>query len=225
MRGTNSSDDSSRRTFRADARLGREAIAHIGARYTQFVGFMKIALPLGAAILIGLVVAWPNPYQNDAEFRISLAEISTSENDEPGLDEVRYVGLDDNNQPFVITAGRVVPDTLNPERFELKKLQADITLGDGTWVTLLADNGTYQRDLGTLSLVGHVNIFSDGGFEVRTPTAEIDLAKGYAVGHQSVRGQGPFGNLDAEGFQLINKGERIIFEGNVHFVVHPRSSS
>ena len=214
-----------RRGFRADARLGREAIAHVGARYSRFVGFMKFALPLGAAVLIGTIVAWPDPYQRGEDIPFSLAEISMGESGEPGLESVRYVGKDDRNQPFVITAGRVVPDATDPERFALKDLQADITIEDGTWVTLIADAGIYQRDQRKLALAGHVSIFSDEGFEIRTPTAEIDLAKGHAIGHDPVHGQGPFGNLDAASFRLIDKGERIIFEGDVSLVVYPRIAS
>ena len=214
-----------RRGFRADARLGRGAIAHIGARYSRFVGFMKFALPLGAAVLIGTIVAWPDPYQRGDGIQISLTEISMGESGEPGLENVRYVGKDDRNQPFVITAGRVVPDATDPERFALKDLQADITTEDGTWVTLIADTGTYQRDQRKLALAGHVSIFSDKGFEIRTPTAEIDLAKGHAIGHEPVHGQGPFGNIDAASFRLIDKGKRIIFEGDVSLVVYPRIAS
>jgi lipopolysaccharide export system protein LptC len=225
MTGADEQQPPGHRGFRADARLGREAIAHIGARYSRFVGFMKFALPLGAAILIGTIIAWPDPYERGEGIHISLAEISLGENGEPGLVSVRYVGKDDRNQPFVITAGRVVPDAADPERFALKDLHADITTEDGTWVTLIADAGTYQRDQRKLALAGHVRIFSDEGFEIRTPTAEIDLAKGHAIGHEPVHGQGPLGNLNAASFRLIDKGVRIIFEGDVSLMVYPKIAS
>lgn len=225
MTSSEPQDTRPRQGFRADARLGREAIAHIGAHYSRFVGFMKIALPLGAAALIGTLVAWPDPYQRGEGFQISMAEFSRGESGEPGLESVRYVGKDDRNQPFVITASRVVPNAKDPERFALRDLKADIKLKDGIWITLIADSGTYQRDLSRLVLAGQVSIYSDEGIEIRTPTAEIDLAKGHASGDQSVHGQGPFGNLDAASFRLIDKGERIIFEGDVSLIVFPRTSS
>jgi lipopolysaccharide export system protein LptC len=47
------------------------------------------------------------------------------------------------------------------------------------------------------------------------------MKAGDARGSKPVEGQGPFGNLKAEGFVIHNRGERIEFTGRSTIVLHP----
>ena len=49
----------------------------------------------------------------------------------------------------------------------------------------------------------------------------LDLAAGDAIGTEPVRGQGPFGQLRAEGFRIYNRGERVEFIGKSKLVIRP----
>ena len=78
-----------------------------------------------------------------------------------------------------------------------------------------------MRQNETLTLNEQVNLFHDSGYEFRTESAVIDLTKGTASGTVSVAGQGPFGNLKAEGFRLVDKGKTIYFMGKSKLTVFP----
>ena len=135
----------------------------------------------------------------------------------------RYVGTDDDNQPYAVTAD--IAKKLDGEgmdvRIGLELPKADITLKDGTWLVLTAENGIYARRNKTLDLSGAVNLFHDSGYEFRTDKAQVDLARGIAEGDRPVRGQGPFGTLNAEGFRLLNKGRTIVFTGKSKMILKP----
>ena len=191
--------------------------------YSRFVYAMKVILPATAAGLIVLVAAWPSLFPQEGRFRLGYSAIKAIEADDLTMINPRYVGTDRKNRPFMVTAdvGRqMMPDR---DRMMLERPQADVTLEDGTWLVLSADQGIYARTEETLDLSGAVNLYHDGGYEVRTSEARIDLEAGGASGEAPVEAQGPFGTLNAEGFRLIDKGDRVVFTGKARMVLRPDS--
>lgn len=209
----------------ADEALGLGTVAITAARmsplYSRFVGAMKILLPLTAAALIGLVIAWPDESKDASGFRLSFANTIPGDPGAPGMSKARYIGTDASNQPFVITADAVSPDIENPNRFRLATLQADITFDNGSWMSLMAPNGIYDRARQLLKLPGEVDIFSDQGFELHTTGATVDLTRSMAAGNQPVQATGPLGVLEANGFRILQREERLFFTGGVKLTARP----
>lgn len=191
--------------------------------YSGFVQIAKVMLPAAAVGLIALVVLWPHLRTEDLRFRIGFAAIKSNVDGAPNLLNPRYVGTDEDNQPYAVTAD--IAKKLDGEgldvRVGLELPKADITLKDGTWLVLTAENGIYARRHKTLDLSGSVNLFHDSGYEFRTEKAQVDLSRGVAEGDVPVKGQGPFGTLQAEGFRLLNKGRTIVFTGKSKMVLKP----
>lgn len=194
--------------------------------YSGFVQAMKVILPILAVGLIGLVMAWPHMRTDDLKFRIGFAALQANLSDEPNLLNPRYHGTDDDNQPYTITAdiAKRLGGGDENARVGLEMPKADITLEDGTWLVLTAETGLYERGQKSLELQGAVNLFHDSGYEFRTDEAQIDLNAGIATGTVPVQGQGPFGTLNSEqGFQLLDKGRRIVFMGKSHLTLLPQA--
>ncbi len=203
--------------FDADTRSPRR---HAGW-YSSFVRWAKFSLPVLALLLIGLVVAWPHIRPGDARFRIGFADLHVKEAADPSMVNPRYVGSDKDDQPYSVTAEIARRMTLNASLVELDSPKADIALSDGTWLVLTSTRGLYSRDAETLDLVGAVVLYHDTGYEFLTEKAKIYLKDGTAEGNVPVRGQGPFGNLQAQGFRLVNKGATIYFTGKSKLVIYP----
>lgn len=193
----------------------------IGAGYSQFVGLMKLVLPIIAAILIALVVIWPKLQPIEEGFRIGISSISPEEAENLYMVNARYMGLDERNQPFMITAEAATQANPESDLVVLELPKADIILADGVWLALAAESGAFHRTDQTLDLLGSVNLFHDAGYEFRTLSAHVDLPAGTAQGNDPVMGQGPFGILRAEGFRLFDKGARILFTGKARLVLYP----
>lgn len=196
--------------------------------YSRFVAAMKVFLPLVAVVLVGLVVAWPH-IKPDSRFRLGFSRIVVNDARSNDVVNPRLVGTDSENQPFSVTAdlAKNVSFTADVDKFwrearpiELEMPKADITLRDGSWLVLTAETGVLAPARKVLDLAGKVNLFHDSGYEFRTAEAQIDLEQGAAVGDAPVEGQGPFGHLTAEGFQLLDKGRNILFTGKSKLIIY-----
>lgn len=191
------------------------------ASYSHFVRAMKFLLPAIALLVIGLIIAWPHIQVSNSKFRIGFADLSVKEADDPSMLNPRYIGSDDDDQPYSVTAEIARRLSATGSVIELDSPKADILLEDGTWLVLTARRGIYGREAESLDLVGSVVLYHDTGYEFLTEKAKIDLEKSSAEGDQPIRGQGPFGNLQAEGFRLVDKGKTIYFTGKSKLVIYP----
>lgn len=218
------------RTSSAPGRFARFApptpkFTGLGRSYSRFVALMRFILPVIALTLVGAIVIWPQSQDRPEGFRLSISEVQTLEQGGQRLVNARYTGIDVRNQPYVVTAETAAQIENQNAMVALARPQADITLDNGTWVALSAASGTFQREAQILVFSGGVNLFHDAGYEFRTPSALIDLGKGTAFGDETIEGQGPFGSLHAEGFQILERGQRILFTGKSQLVIHPEAKS
>lgn len=188
--------------------------------YSRFVQMMKVLLPTMAALLIVLILVWPYLRSEDLRFRLSFAALTAGDTEDPAMVNPRYLGIDGENQAFSITADLARRLAEGSSVVELEMPKADITLSDGTWLVVTANNGIYKQIKKTLELTGAVNMFHDSGYEFKTTKVKIDLETGLAEGDAAVSGQGPFGDLSGEGFRLIDKGKTIVFTGKSKLVIY-----
>lgn len=195
-----------------------------GASYSRFVGTMKIFLPLGAAAIAVLVLVWPGYESNESEIALTFAK-SGAEEEIPGMANARYVGINKNNQPFLVTASQAIQNKKNPDIIEMVTLQADMTLDNGRWMSVMASNGNYDRGRQVLKLEGPVNIFSDIGYEFHSDTVQVDLNSNTAKSVLPVQGHGPFGLLRADSFIVMDQGKRLVFYNNVRMTIQPEGGS
>ena len=195
------------------------------ARYTRFVKTMKMGLPALAALLLGIVIVYPLLEDRADSFRTDLVPTTSGNPEALSMMNARYFGTDDKGQPFSITAASIdESDTLSQD-VVLTTPQADISLTDGTWVMLGADTGVYHRDKENLDLTGDVNLFQDQGHELHTASASMDLAAGIAEGTEPVVSQGPFGQLQAQGFRFDKDSKTVTFTGPAKLRLIPGGGS
>jgi len=112
----------------------------------------------------------------------------------------------------------------NENIINLEKLIADMTMGDGAWVAVTADNGIYHRDAGTVDLSGNVILFHDTGLSFETDAATVNLKDDWARGDQPVEGQNADGLLASQGFEVRDSGQTIIFTGRAWLKLFPKKS-
>lgn len=199
-------------------RARAEAVATDGAR-ARLVRTLRYVLPGIAVLLIGAVAAWPLLQARIGRIPLGFATITQDEIDQQRMINPRYVGVDDRNQPFTITANSATKIDTKGNLVELEQPKADMALKDGHWVALTATTGTFSQDAQLIQLVDSVSLFHDTGYEFRTETAYIDVKAGTAYGQDPIQGQGPLGTLKAEGFRIYDKGERVVFTGRARMVL------
>jgi len=183
--------------------------------YSRFVGMMKLLLPLLGLGLVVTLVVWPNEFQKATGFH--LAYVSSDSNGGVDLTMLRprYLGTDSRNQPFVVTADSATQDPVDQRLITLIRLQADMSMADGSWFTVMADNGIYHQQKQFLRLEGAINLFSDQGYEFNARSADVNLKSGKATSSFPINGQGPFGTIRADSLAIEEFGEKLLFLGNV----------
>jgi lipopolysaccharide export system protein LptC len=198
---------------------GRGPVDGNVARRSRLVGLMKVALPIVAMALAGLVLAWPQ-FAKKAGFLINFADVEVSDG---GLTmhKARFRGADRSGQPFFVTADSANQEIGGEKLVTLDQVAADMTRRDGNWLSLTADTGVFNQAAQRLVLQGNVNVFSDRGFEMHGDSADIDMKNGTIATDDKVWGQGPLGTLTAGNMRVYDKGARVVFEGRVKTVLTP----
>ncbi len=192
-------------------------------RYSIFVGTMKVLLPAMAAALILLIVAWPQFTGERDKFRIGAAKLGLDQIDNLSMLNARFDGVDEKSQPYSLTADVATQSRQDENVIELELPKADLTLTDGAWLALTARTGEYHREARLLDLAGAVSLFHDQGFELQTSAARVDLGEATAEGQEPVKGHGTSGSITAEGFRVLDRGQRIIFTGRSHLTLMPEA--
>ena len=182
---------------------------------------MKYLLPGLAFAMLVLVAVWPRFAPQEDNFRIDLAAVGPAGGAKPQVLNPRLQGIDSEQRPFHITAdlGSRSKADGGGEVYDLTNPKADIVLKDGSWIALNGDDGVYESESNILYLTGNVNLFHDEGYEFQTSAARVNLETSTASGDEPIDGQGPFGILNAQGFQVLESGERIVFTGPAKMTV------
>ncbi len=189
--------------------------------HTHVVNLLKVVLPAAALALAALVLLWPQIVPDERRVRLRPVGVGIEDLENLRVLNPRFIGVDAQSQPYTLTAEQATQASGNSTLTELAKPKADMTLANGTWLALTADQGQYHKASQELDLWGNVNLFHDQGYEIATDRAHVDFDKGSASGQEAVHGQGPNSELDGEGFQIYDKGARIFVTGKSRLVLFP----
>jgi lipopolysaccharide export system protein LptC len=173
---------------------------------------------LGLTLLI-LVATWPRLRPLLESVRLGFAVIDLREARELRMLHPRYAGVDRFNRPYVVTAaiGRQVPN--RDDLMSLERPRAEMTLRRGATVVVTAVTAVYQSQAQLLDLFEDVNLVHENGTRFVTKTAHVDVSADTAEGHDPVSGRGPSGDIDAQGFRILDKGDTIIFTGKSNLLL------
>lgn len=184
----------------------------LGTGYSWFVKIAKIALPVAALVIIGIVFS--SLSENPVEQQ--LAEIPREEKTVPGqleLVEAKYEGTDEKGQAYTLTAAKAVRRNETENIITLEKPKADIVLEKGGWIAVHADTGAFDNAQSTLDLAGNVVLFHDAGYELHMQDAHVDLTARTAQTQNPVEGQGPAASIAAQNLSITEGGGNIVFGG------------
>lgn len=195
-------------------------------RYSRIVRQLKVALPVGAVLLIGMIFMFSRERAAviDAEQAADMAVLGAGLR----LDNPRYAGLTEDGDPFVVTAEWALPDGATPDRVDLEKPTGELHLADENIVTVRAATGEFFRGDERLNLSGDVVFETSGGYRAVMPRVEVDLAAKVAVAPARLHATGPRGGIEADRVRIVRgegqKNTSLRFEGNVRVVWRPEEN-
>jgi lipopolysaccharide export system protein LptC len=192
----------------------------VDRRHTRRVAVLRRLLPAIGILLLLLIAIWPRLAPLWERMQVSFPAIDLRDAQELRMVNARYSGIDREGRPFVVTAvsARQIPD-----RQDLTSLQApvaEIRLRSGAELRATAITAIYQSQTGVIDLFGDVTVTHQNGTRFTTQTARVHAAQNAAEGDDPVAGHGPAGEIKAQGFRVIDKGETVIFTGRTDMLLN-----
>jgi len=191
------------------------------SRRRRYVQFMKFVLPVLAVATIAVILAWPQLTRRPTFLPLNFTD-ADSANAALVMKNPRYRGVDANNQPYVVTADRAIQDPQDDQLVTMDNVHADLSMNDGAWWSLKSDTGFYDGAKHLLNLFGHVEVFSDSGYEMHGLSAEIDLTTKVLSSDEKVWGHSGLGTISANGLRVYDKGRLVHFLNGVKTTIFPR---
>ncbi|MEQ1889194.1 MAG: LPS export ABC transporter periplasmic protein LptC [Alphaproteobacteria bacterium] len=183
---------------------------------------VKYVLPAIAMVFLALMIAWPRLFEEQSKFELTASEVSAAK-DDLRMNSPSFTGMGTDNRPYRVTADTAVQDLNDHELVRLETLQADLSMQDGSWLSVNANGGLMHNGLQTLQLDGQIEAYSDLGYAFYTESALVDLDAGSLVSDRPVRLQGPYGHLRAKTMRATQRGQHLHFAGDVKVIIFPRS--
>lgn len=182
-------------------------------RYSRRVTLLKRVLPVVGLTLLSLVAVWPRLGPLLESVRLGFPVIDLREARELKMVNPRHAGIDRYNRPYVLTSaiGRQMPN--RDDLMSLEQPRAEMTVHPGALVVVTAATAVYQSHAQLLDLFDNVNLIHENGTRFVTQRAHADLSNNTAKGDDPVSGHGPSGDITAQGFRILEKGDTIIFTG------------
>lgn len=190
--------DPARKALRA-ARLSRALSWIAGAVGLGFVGMFLYQ----AGLFQSLLPREPGPAPAAVEADRITAGTST------------VTGIDDQKQPYQVTAARGWQDEATPNLVHLEQPVGQFSRASGSKYTITAANGLYDTSVKTLDLDGHVVLDQQDRFTAKMDKARITVKEKKLVSDGPVTASFASGTVDANGMQITDDGARILFLNGV----------
>ena len=180
-------------------------------RQSRRVRLLRRGLPLAMATLVLSLAVW-----------IGVRAVLTAINEAKGAEgaihmtRAQFRGRNDSGRPFSLFAAEAVRDPLATAKITLVSPVLEIAAdAQHSGRKVRSEHGIYLEDRKLLYMSGHVLLEDDQGGRFQSEKAEIDLNQNTAKGDTRVTGDGPDGHIEANAYSVDQKGEHVIFDGNV----------
>lgn len=184
--------------------------------------WLKVLLPLVALGTLGYLGY--RSYFNKSENTVTIETTDgKSATPEGGMkvSGVAFEGRNKSDRAFSVTALSATEAPDNKDIVTLQEPQAQIELSDIAWIAVTAESGRFDRQRDWVDLTGKVTLYHDTGMVFVTDSAEIDLSNNDARSSAPVIGTDERRELTAEGFELRENGDVVVFKGRSHLKILP----
>lgn len=199
----------------------RQQAALPGSSKDRLFGFLKIALPAAAVVVLATIIAWPLLAAQEFSFLLAKDKVEMA-TERLRIDNAVYRGETARGEAFVISAGGAVQRSSAQPIVELAKLRAKLNMADGP-ATVTAPAGRYFMDKDLLQITGPVRFDSAAGFSLDSQTVDVDLNARTVVTDQPVTGVLPIGNFRANSLSADIQGSKVVLDGGVHLRINGRA--
>ncbi len=185
---------------------------------SRAVRFFRLFFPIVAVVLLFSVFIF-NDRKNIAEIR-PIEEVAPRQMGANELLKPKFRSEDNQDQPYTIEADRAFQTQQNENFVKLENPTADLTLKDGTWLNLEANEGFFDQEKQVLDLKGDVGLSNTDGYKMSTSQMFLNMDERSADTNEPVNLDGPDATIDAAGFSADSKTSTFTFKGPARMILH-----
>jgi len=183
--------------------------------YTLYINLVKKTLWILSIVLIILIFF-------NKSLKIYLELDLKEEFNEIGSNQIienpQFLSTDKKNRPFVLKAKKAKRKESTKNIFILDSPSGNLENNNG-FITLKSMNGKFDQDKEMLFLFNDVRFENEIGYKFSTEDAYINLNSNEVFGDKKIRGFNDEGEINSEGFKIIDQGNKIIFFGKAKLVI------
>jgi lipopolysaccharide export system protein LptC len=196
-----------------------KAFARAG-RHTGRVRVLRRGILIFCSVTVGLgaIIMLFDPFSRLAHLSIGGVGMHGTK---ITIDTPRVAGKRTNGMPYEVRAAQGIQDILTPDIVELVQLAAKAQMTASVWVNVTANQGVYNSAKDEVQLTGLVRIHSEAGYEMKTQSALMELKTGLVKTTEPVKVVLKAGSVEADQMRIVDSGQQVVFEGNVHSVMLP----
>lgn len=130
-------------------------------------------------------------------------------------------GLTKDNRRYSMTARRAVQDVGNQGQIQLEEIGAKLPFSAGSWATIDAPRGVYDRSNNTIALSDEVHITTTDGLAATLQSAFVDVNAGSLTSNAGVDISSNGTHITAEAMSVSNNGKVLVFDRRVRVTMPP----
>ncbi len=135
-----------------------------------------------------------------------------------------FAGFDKHKQPYSVSAKSARRNEDNPTVIFLNKVSGQMKRPlSGELLLMSADDGIYKSDSGQLELDGNIQLISAGKYFAQTSRAKVNMPEKRLRSDAPVSVVFSSGTITANGVELWDAGERILFFNGVSLHIAPQN--
>lgn len=186
-------------------RVIKQDWAHPGSRHDRLVRVAKLALPVAALGLLGLLAISPFDHRSEVSFILDKNKVDSA-HERMRIDSARYTGVDNQGRRFAIGADKAVQPSSEQPIVSIEGMTARLDLADGP-LGIVANRGRYDIDQQKVRIDGPVRVAGANGYRIETSDVSVDLKTRQLVSAGAVRGSMKLGSFTA-GHLAADLGDR-----------------
>ena len=193
--------------------------------HSRFVAWLKILLPLAALGILSSVVFFAR--ENEDVREIPFLMTGDTEVPDQRIAAPEYQALTDDGARVKLTAREVTPSEEDDGWLLVQSIASRVETKSGRVFQATAPEGrvSFEEDIAELS--GIISVDTSDGFHLLANALVLHLDNTFAETGGAVRGEAPFGILEAGGMRLgeaaaQTESELLVFNGGVKLIYQPQ---
>lgn len=178
--------------------------------YRWFTRIIRPILILGIMAVVIVIFIWPMTDDTIVPTPVSEPNAAQTSND---LIAPKFSSVDENGNPFTITAARAVQVAGKPDVIDLDSPTGTITLSTTLALTTGAPSGVFDQNAGILDLSGGVIVTTTDGYHLTVDHVQIRVKDRHMVTDSPVHITGPIGEITAKSATVDGTAGVLIFNG------------